>query len=168
MTKFKGKYRIESNRLKTWDYTQYGFYYITILTKYYKNYFGEIRNGKMRLSKYGRVLKEELMRTKQIRDYVELDMWQIMPNHLHLIIILDNPKQKACHESKYLQPSSIGAIIGQLKSIVTKKIRKMGCERFAWQPNYYDHIIRSEKALCCIRKYIALNPLKWEIDQYYN
>ena len=64
-----------------------------------------------------------------------------------------------------LKPDSLGSIIGQFKSIITKNIRRMGLIYFKWQPNYYEHIIRNDSELNRIREYILYNPLKWEYDK---
>jgi hypothetical protein len=64
---------------------------------------------------------------------------------------------------KSLQPNSLGSIIGQYKSVVTKKIRQMGMKEFNWQSNYYDLIIRSKPELMAIRKYILDNPTQHQI-----
>lgn len=68
------------------------------------------------------------------------------------------------NDSKTLSPNSLGSIIGQFKSATTKRIRKECNRDFAWQPRFYDHIIRNEKSLFAIRKHIRLNPLKWAIE----
>lgn len=70
--------------------------------------------------------------------------------------------------STTLQPNSLGSIVGQFKSACTKRIRQKENHNFAWQANYYDHIIRNQKDLDRIREYIQNNPLKWELDKYYN
>jgi len=69
-----------------------------------------------------------------------------------------------------LIPNSLGSIIGQFKSKVTKKLREISgnSDLKIWQRNYYEHIIRNEIDLQNIRQYITLNPLKWEIDEYFN
>jgi len=64
-----------------------------------------------------------------------------------------------------LKPHSLGSIIGQFKSVCTKRIRAAGFPDFAWQPRFYDHIIRSDKSLEEIREYIVHNALKWESDR---
>ena len=69
--------------------------------------------------------------------------------------------------STTLKPNSLGSIIGQFKSACTKRIRKNENNNFAWQANYYDHIIRNQKDLDRIREYIQSNPLKWELDKFY-
>ena len=67
--------------------------------------------------------------------------------------------------STTLKPNSLGAIIGQIKSVCTKQIRAMGCKKFSWQERYYERIIRDEKELYNIRKYIEQNPLKWYYEK---
>ncbi|MCJ7497673.1 MAG: transposase, partial [candidate division Zixibacteria bacterium] len=64
-----------------------------------------------------------------------------------------------------LKSDSLGSIVGQIKSIVTKKIRIKGLKYFCWQRNYYEHIIRNEDKLNKIRQYILNNPLSWHLDR---
>jgi len=169
MTKYKDKYRIESTRLQTWDYRNAGYYFITILTKDRKHYFGEVLDEKLVHNSFANIVIEEWLKTPTIRSNIELDEWILMPNHFHGIIV--NRFQEYFNgnyeNSSILKSNSLGAIIGQFKSISTKKIRKSGLIEFSWQPGFYEHIIRNELALENIRKYISLNPLKWEIDEYY-
>ena len=168
MTKYKNKYRIETTRLKYWDYRNNGYYYVTILTKQKIKYFGFVKDGKVKLNVLGKIAAEEWLKTKEIRKNVDIDEWIIMPNHLHGILILDNNNPSVDNDENAfrIQANSLGSIIGQFKSIVTKRIRDSGENMFCWQPGYYEHIIRSEKALYNIRRYIKLNPLKWELDEY--
>jgi putative transposase len=65
------------------------------------------------------------------------------------------------------KPGSLGAIINQFKSKCTKRIRASTLPSFAWQRGYYDHIIRGDRDLARIRRYIRLNPAKWDLDRYY-
>ena len=101
-----------------------------------------------------------------------------MPNHFHGIPIIkdvetsrrdvSNIKETGQRPvSTQLKPDSLGSIIGQFKSICTKRIHKLGYKQFHWQPRFYDHIIRNETDLRRIRNYIQNNPLKWELDEYY-
>jgi hypothetical protein len=77
--------------------------------------------------------------------------------------------QYAPTENKFKSPSqTVGSIIRGFKSAVAKQIRNNGLNDFKWQRNYYEHIIRNERDLYNIRRYIELNPLKWELDNYYN
>ena len=102
-----------------------------------------------------------------------LDEFTIMPNHIHGIIILEERRDTACRVStnKFGKPikSSLGTIIRSFKSAVTKSINQTAGtrEKSIWQPNYYDHIIRNATDLHRIKKYINLNPLKWELDELY-
>jgi len=91
-----------------------------------------------------------------------------MPNHIHGIIIINNEKNiKTTHRVvSTLESNSLGSIIGQFKSVTTKRIQAIGHNNFAWQSRFYEHIIRSEDSLKKIREYIHHNPLKWELDEY--
>lgn len=168
MVKYKDKYRIESTRLPTWDYRNAGYYFITILTKNRKHYFGKVVDGKLIHSKIANIVIEEWLNTALLRSNVELDEWVLMPNHFHGIMIKNSQENLNSNDDNksILKSNSLGSIIGQFKSISTKRIRKSGLIEFSWQPGFYEHIIRNEQALENIRKYISLNPLKWDIDEY--
>jgi len=166
---FLDKYRISSIRRKGHDYTSPGKYFITINTDAKINWFGLIVKGKMHLSPIGEIVKEEWLKSENLRDNIKLDEWIIMPNHIHGIIIIKTTPVKTARwavsssnrggcQTITLKPNSIGSIIGQFKSICSKKIRKEGFKYFKWQNRYYDHIIRDENELNIIRTYIRLNP----------
>jgi REP element-mobilizing transposase RayT len=178
MKLFKNKFRVESSRLKDWDYSTPWWYYVTICTKDKQCWFGEVKNGKMHLNDVGKIVDEEWNKTKEIRKNVDLDYYVIMPNHFHGIIIINNVETSRRDVSKgretghrpvstQLQPNSLGSIIGQFKSVCTKQIHLSGNSTFKWQSRFYDHIIRNENDLRRIRTYIQYNPLKWEIDEYF-
>jgi len=181
MDLYQNRYRIESARFKEWDYSNPWWYFVTINTKDHKEFFGEIINGSMILNKIGQLVEEEWTKTKLLRSNIDLDYYVIMPNHIHGIIII-NPKVETTGSvvsnktiqntettqrvvSTTLKPDSLGSIIGQFKSISTKRIRSIGKNNFAWQSRFYDRIIRNEKELFNIRKYIEQNPLKWEFEK---
>ncbi len=126
----------------------------------------------MILNEPGNIIEEEWLKTKNLRTNVDLDYYVIMPNHFHGIIILKDVETSRWDVSKenetghrpvstQLQPNSLGSIIGQFKSICTKRIRKLGYDQFQWQSRFYDHIIRNESDLQRIRNYIQNNPMKW-------
>ncbi|TET35520.1 MAG: transposase [Anaerolineales bacterium] len=170
--KFKNKYRIESVRLRSWDYASPGWYFVTVCTKNKENIFGDVIAGEMYLSEVGRIVSEEWMKTAIIRSNILLDEWVVMPNHIHGILVItermpsvETPR-RGVSTSKW-KPGTLGAIINQFKSISTKRIRRTGTTAFAWQPRFYDHIIRNEDALSQIRNYIHNNPQKWEDDKYF-
>ena len=167
----------KSIRLKGYDYTNPNWYYVTICTYDKKKIFGEVENGKMILNKFGKIVEEEWIKTKEIRKNVDLDYYIIMPNHFHGIIINESNNKDVVgairriaptKERITLQSGSLGALIGQFKSKVTKRIRFEGIPEFKWQRNYYEHIIRNDHDLYNIRTYIQNNPLKWELDDYYS
>jgi REP element-mobilizing transposase RayT len=171
--KFKNKYRIESVRLRSWDYASPGWYFVTVCTKNKENFFGDVIAGEMYLSEVGRIVSEEWMKTAIIRSNILLDEWVVMPNHIHGILVItermpsiETPRRGVSTTSKW-KPGTLGAIINQFKSISTKRIRRTGTTAFAWQPRFYDHIIRNEDALSQIRNYIHNNPQKWEDDKYF-
>lgn len=156
--KFKNKYKINSARLKEYDYAQPGMYFVTICTNDRKEFFGEIINGEMKLNEMGEIVKEEWLQTAIIRPNIFLDEWVIMPNHIHGIIEIKNVETPRWGVS-------LGSIINQIKSICTKKIWKSGYVDFAWQSRFYDHIIRNDESLNKIREYIRINPQRWEEDR---
>lgn len=93
MTKFRNKYRIESNRMPGWDYSGNGVYFITLVVQGRKCLLGKIENGKMILSDFGKIAEEEWHKSFEIRKELILDEFVIMPNHLHAIIIIDKTNE---------------------------------------------------------------------------
>ena len=172
MSVFKDTFRIESARHPDWNYADNGMYFVTICTQNKVCYFGEVINEKMRLNDIGQIVVEELLKTPQIRKNVILDEWIIMPNHLHVIIFICNNGVETsrrdvstkAHNNFQLQSGSLGAIINQIKSICTKRIRLVE-PKFSWQSRFYDRIIRNEYELRRIRDYVYYNAAKWDIDK---
>ena len=184
MNLFKTKFRIDPTRLPGWDYGQAGYYYFTICTKDREHFFGEIAQGEIQLSSLGEIVAQEWAKTETIRANVKLDEWIIMPNHMHMIlvithkIVVETPRRGVSTErgvstdqcaqtkaaSEKWAANSLGSIIGQFKGKCTKRIRNEACQNFAWQSRYYDHIIRSDEELHKIRNFIASNPLNWHKD----
>lgn len=173
----------KSIRLKNFDYSSPNDYFITICTKDRRNLFGKIKDNKMVLNEIGKVVREEIIKTPEIRKSTNIDVFQIMPNHLHLILSIlericrgdpsDRPieddnigfAKRATHRvAPTLKSNTIGSIIGQFKSIVTKKIRKNGFYDFEWQRGFYDHIIRNEKSYSNIYDYVNSNISSWQED----
>ena len=146
---FKNKFRVDSSRLKNWDYSIPWWYYITIYTKNMGFWFGNVNHNKMILNVAGKIVNEEWRRSKTIRENVDLDYYVIMPNHIHGIIILDSVEttrwvvsknkgeqiinDETSHRlvSTTIKPNSLSSIVGQFKSIVTKRVRSSGYKNFA-------------------------------------
>lgn len=193
--KFLGKYRLGSKRLQDWDYSQTGYYFITICSYNRKNIFGKIENGKMILNEVGKIVEEEWLKTEKIRSNVKLDKFVIMPNHLHGILIIgdtenvetpqlrniekvETPRRGVSTATRKLQlpansnhnpewkSNSVGAIINQFKGICTKRIRAIYPSfKHIWQSRFHDRIIRDEEEFNCIQAYILTNAENWESDE---
>ncbi len=166
-----------SIRWKGYDYAQPGAYFVTICTHERAHLFGKVVKGEMRLNAWGRIVREEWFKTEAIRPYVELNdnEFVVMPNHIHGIIwIVDDvgdvgaTRRIAPTMPRGPVPGSIGAIVGQFKSAVTRQINALRGTSGApvWQRNYYEHVIRTERALNAIRRYITENPWRWHLDRY--
>jgi putative transposase len=158
-----------SIRLKEYDYSQAGAYFVTIVTWQWEYLFGEIGNGEMILNEIGEIVREEWERTAAVRHNVELGEYVIMPNHVHGILVFVGATRRVAPTtttSQTLQPRSLGAIMAQFKSIVTKRINGLQnvSGRPVWQRNYYEHIIRNEREMDRITRYIEANPLRWVDD----
>ncbi|MFA5769951.1 MAG: transposase [Patescibacteria group bacterium] len=179
--KFRNIYRIPSSRLSNWNYSENGYYFVTICTKEREHYFGEIINNKMNLSKIGKIVQKYWFEIPYHFPFVELDEFIVMPNHIHGITIIKNQHNFVCRDvinhvstentnknifSKIspMNKHSLGAIIRWYKGRTTFEIRKQKFN-FSWQTRFYDQIIRNEKSLYYIRQYIRDNPINWETDR---
>ena len=132
----------------------------------------------MRMNTLGALVYREWQRTADVRIEVELDLFTVMPNHLHGIILLIQPEEwkrsgpvNDTHRqrSPTLHSGSLGAIVGQFKSTVTRRARNlhMISNSSLWQRNYYEHVIRNEASLNDIRAYIVANPARWHEDSLF-
>lgn len=163
MTQYRHHYRVESSRLPHWDYTRAGWYFVTLCAHHGAEVFGRIVDGAMHLSAIGRIVGEEWVRTPEVRPNVTLDEWVVMPNHLHGIVVIRGdgatsarPDTETPHRGvSTLKAGSLGAIIGQFKSVCTKRLHAEGYAAFAWQPRFRDHVIRDDRSLDRIRQYIG-------------
>ena len=161
-----------SIRLKGYDYTQPGAYYITIVTYQRQQLFGEVVNAEMRLNVLGQIAYDEWFKTALLRPYVILDEdeFVVMPNHVHGIIWIlnhdggDIPANDVVEQFGKPVSHSIPTIIRAYKSAVTYAVNALQNQRGAalWQRNYYEHVIRDEEDLRAKRDYILSNPHRWE------
>jgi putative transposase len=94
------EHRRRSVRLKGFDYARAGAYYVTISAAGQRNIFGEIVNGAMRLNQWGKIAEEEWIKTGEIRPYVRLDAFVVMPNHIHGILIIDREDKQQQEETE--------------------------------------------------------------------
>ena len=170
------KHHRRSIRLKGYDYSQPGAYFVTICAYQRQCVFGDVVDGQMVLNQYGMVVADEWQKSSAIRREIKLDAWVIMPNHFHGIVIINNNPVGANGRSPLpnnrhpqMKPKSLSSLMAGFKSITTKKINILRDtpETPLWQRNYYEHIIRNEEAMNKIRQYIINNPLSWENDQLH-
>jgi putative transposase len=167
--KFHNKYRVDSARLRGYDYSRPGAYFITICTKNRVHYFGKIIDGKMALNNIGKIVECEWIRSFDIRKELLHDEWIVMPDHIHGIVIIINGGRSLVetHSRASLpferKPRSISSFVAGFKSAVTKQINDMGRMQGGsiWQSRFNDHIIRNADEMNRIRQYIANNPMNW-------
>ncbi|MFH1837941.1 MAG: transposase [Candidatus Kuenenbacteria bacterium] len=169
---FDNYHHRQSIRLKGYDYSQNGAYFITVCVQNKECIFGKIENEKIILNQYGEIAKKYWLEISNHFPNVILDEFVIMPNHIHGIIIIDAsvgvihelPLQKMqIIRRKMLLPKIIGFFKMNVAKLINIKLNRQG--QSIWQRNYYDHIIRDEKSLNEIREYIVNNFLKWELDR---
>jgi putative transposase len=162
-----------SIRLPGYDYAAPGWYFVTICTWNRQNLFGEIRAGEAQLNPYGEVAQTEWNRLSTRFSFIQLDYFTVMPNHVQgIIVIMGDHPQVVGQARKFGLPvaDSLSSIVGSYKSVTARKINILrnapGLQ--VWQGNFYEHIIRSQADLKNIREYIHNNPLKWELDRFWN
>lgn len=172
------KHHRRSIRLKDYDYSEAGAYFVTICTHARECRLGEIVQDEMMLSEAGRIVEFVWQRLPFFFSNVETDAFVVMPNHVHGIVVIVGAKQRADSQGNIIDdpaalplrhgtlPHSLPAIVQNIKSVTTKRINQMRGMKGepVWQRNYYEHIIRNERGLDAIRKYIEDNPLQWTLD----
>lgn len=174
MTLFKGKYRIESIRLRKYDYSSAGSYFVTMCTRGRVNYFGEVVDGKIELSRMGHIASEEWQKTPLMRPNVTLDQWVVMPNHFHGIVTIGESRVETHSSASQRsgnqfgpQSKNLASIIRGFKAACTNRIHSEGYLEFQWQARFYEHVIRDGDDLDRIREYILDNPAEWNADEDY-
>jgi len=169
------------NRLRDYDYSEFGYYFVTICVKDRELCFGDVVGGNMILNKFGRIADQCWREIPNHFNNTEFDKYVIMPNHMHGIVVINDDivgnatVGNADLRSLQIQSKndrtkmSLSKIIHGFKSSTTRIINKThgiyGNLFFAWQKSFYDRIIRNNHELYRIRKYIINNPLKWHFDR---
>ncbi len=175
------KHHRHSIRLPNYDYCQRGAYFITIVTWHRECLFGEVVNGEMRLNDLGKIVQWEWLELPKRFCFLELGAFGVMPNHFHGIPIFhanvgatrlgltesDLSKLDGSPLPRGPRPASLGAIVAQFKSRVTKRLWKIPSLRGMpiWQSNYYEHVIRNDRDLQNKTDYIEANPMLWSEDK---
>jgi len=157
-------------RLENYDYSQAGYYFITICVNGRQNILGDIIEGQILLSKYGKTVELDIESISTVRKECTIEKYIIMPNHIHMIVHVgddgnrpaemrtDN-KRADCHLPLR---RSISNMVQGLKGAIT---RRLGFS--IWQRSFHDRIIRNQSEYDKIAEYIENNPAKWTEDRYY-
>jgi REP element-mobilizing transposase RayT len=185
-----------SIRLKEYDYSQAGLYFITICTQNRECLFGKIIDGKIQLSPLGIIADVLWHEIKNHVNNVDLGEFTVIPNHIHGIIMLgcegngDDEvgigivvgarhalplhTERSAHTEQQIQSrfqnqgkNTLSSILGSYKSAMSKHAHRLGFA-FAWQRNYYEHIIRDKQSYQNISCYIIHNPEKWQDDKFHH
>ena len=165
------KHHRHSIRLKDYDYSQAGAYYVTIDVQNRECLFGEIVNYEMVLNEAGKMIDEQWSVLSERFPNIEIDVYQVMPNHFHGIIVILAPIGASLVDAQKKKPT-LGDVVGAFKSITTHEyiegVDKQNWPQFykrLWQRNYYEHVVRDEADLNRIRDYIQSNPANWDKNE---
>ncbi len=154
-------------RLRNFDYSQSGYYFITICAYKHRQIFSNIVGqglapAENKLTAIGRIAEQELHNLEERYENIKIDKYVIMPNHIHAIV-------KISEKTAGASPCpTLSDIVCAFKSIVTHKCFKIKFKGKIWQTSFHDHIIRGEADYLKIWNYIDINPLKWNEDCFYN
>lgn len=163
--------RRKSNRWVVYDYSFSGLYFLTICTKDRVSFFGEVENFKMILNENGYIAQKHLLKLKTLFDHETIDVFQIMPNHIHLIYrIMDSADRIFQLNSHGLLDEqrtkmTLSKRMQSFKRSVSIEINRHMQGEFQWQRSFYDHVIRNKDSHQKIHQYILENPAKWKEDE---
>lgn len=149
-------------RLKDFDYSSNCAYFITLCTSDRRCVLGKVIGendvcpSNIQLSVYGQIVDAAIQKIPQYYSDVAVDKYVIMPNHIHMILMIKN-------NGRTMFAPTVSRIIKQMKGYVSKKIGKS-----VWQKSFYDHVIRNENDYLEIWQYIDSNPAKWTDDKFYH
>ena len=151
------------NRLKEYDYSSPGAYFITICTNDRRNLFWEnvgasiARPEEVLLSEYGKIVDSAIRNIPVHYPAITIDSYTVMPNHIHLLLQINTDEN-----GRAMLAPTISAVVQQMKGYVTKQIGHS-----IWQKLFHDHVVRGEKDYLKIWEYIESNPIKWADDCFY-
>ena len=177
--RYRKRYRVESNRQSKHDYSRSGYYFITICTQDRFEWFGSVRNKRMCINTSGSIVHTVWNNIPNHFENIVIDEFVVMPDHVHGIVrIVDNePNVETLHATSLPRSNNVklsnewfsdispkrgtlSVVVRSFKSAATHQIRKIK-PQFQWQANYHDRIIRSDRELRAVRKYIRNNPSVW-------
>ncbi len=176
--KFQGRYRINTTRLRYWDYGLNAAYFVTICTRNHEHYFGEIKNGIMHLTEIGQIARDYWKAIPQHYPFVKLGKYIIMPNHVHGIIIdkQDEINIVETHENaSHTHPKNRNDITVETHNHASLRQRRQPpglptgklANQFGPQSRNLAAIIRGFKS--AVKKYATLHgiPFAWQ-SRYYD
>ena len=179
---FRKKYRIPSARATWHDYNG-GAYFVTICTRDMVHYFGEIVGGEMNMTEIGEYVQQCIKNIPQHNTYANVPAFVVMPNHVHLIVIIDDENADSiCRDVPWRvstygknetmqtianQQGRLSTMIGGFKQSVTRYANANSIS-FAWQTRFHDRIIRDHDEMNRIAEYIENNVARWESDEFHN
>lgn len=149
-------------RLRGYDYSSAGAYFVTIVTEGRLCMFGEVVAGEMRLNEAGEAVRQGWESLEERYRHVALDAFVVMPNHLHGVVVIDD---SGAESSTLRKP--LGRLVGSFKTIMTQRVNDVLGTRGKrlWQRNFYEHVVRGQEDLDRIRDYIVGNPAAWDRDE---
>jgi len=155
-------HRRKSVRLRGYDYTCSGYYFVTICTVNRQCLLGQTENGLVRLNCSGEIVKRVWQSIPVFCRDIEIDEFVVMPNHLHGIVVIPEVQPGSSRVS-------LSVVMQRFKSMVIRELRDRGglLQKTIWQRSFNDHIIRNNKSLNNIRQYIRNNPTQWMFDCDY-
>jgi len=150
-------------RLQGYDYSNAGYYFITICIEDEHEILGLVGDAHpgvpcIELTETGKIVTQYIKNIPNHYDNIKIDKYVVMPNHIHMIIVITDGTPGCASPTK----SMLAKITNAFKSLTTRKFGKS-----IWQRGYHDHIIRSENEYLRIWQYIDENPAKWAEDKYY-
>jgi putative transposase len=158
------KHHRRSLRLKHYDYSRAGSYFITICTEERQCLFGEVVDSIMNSNDPGQMIRRWWDKLPSKFSALGLDEAVVMPNHLHGILML-----RTAHAVE--SAPTLGDVMDWLKTMTTNEyirgVKGLGWRGFSgrlWQRDYFEHIIRDEEELRRVREYIRSNPAQWALD----
>jgi REP element-mobilizing transposase RayT len=161
-----------STRLKGYDYSQEGAYFVTICTHAREFLFGEIVDGQMVVNRFGELAENAWIDLPNHYPHLELDRYVVMPNHFHGVIVLVGAGLKPAPTNPPPTTDKRHGLPEIVRAFKTFSARHINETRNSpgvpvWQRNYHEHIIRNEADFSRIAEYVATNPQRWIEDKLH-
>jgi len=151
-------------RLKDWDYSQAGAYFVTVCSKDKAHIFSHVTVGRVapgapctELTAIGRVIEKHILSCNEVYKNIFIDKYVIMPNHIHILLRIG------------AESGAPGATRPTVIQVITaiKRLSNKETGQILWQTSFYDHIIRDENDYLTRWNYIDTNPARWAEDEYF-